>query len=80
MVILISISIFFCTQCFMEKCRSNFLYYICFAFFHLCLKMEFLKNQKCFLYSDLAGLRLPWLEEDDGVSLKPQWNKTCAIF
>lgn len=58
--------------------RLNFLYYICFAFFHLCLKMEFLKNQKCFLYSGLAGMRLPWLEEEDGVSLKPQWSKTMC--
>lgn len=63
----------------MSIMRLNFLYYICFAFFHLCLKMEFLKNQKCFLYSDLAGMRLPWLEEEDGVSLKPHRNKTCAI-
>lgn len=51
--------------------RLNFLYYICFAFFHICLKMEFLKNQKCVLYSGLAGTRLPWLEEEDGTSLKP---------
>lgn len=62
----------------MSIMRLNFLYYICFAFFHLCLRMEFLKNQKCFLYSGLAGMGLPWLEEEDGVSLKPQWSKTMC--
>lgn len=39
--------------------------------------MEFLKNQRCFLYSDLAGIRLPWLEEEDGVTQAPVEQDVC---